>query len=76
MDTDDEMDAYDEAVTLARRHAREAEAVLAPQREGMAPTESARAQARMHATLSIAWSLVASNGEPPGGRARRARRPT
>ena len=75
MDTRDEMDAYDEAVSLARQHAKEAEAVTAPLREGMALTESARAVAQMHAALSIAWSLVASNSEPPGGRAGRARRP-
>ena len=76
VETRDGMDAYDEAVTLARRHADEAEAVTAPVREGMTLTETARAQAQMHALLSIAWSLIASNGELPGGRARQARRPT
>ena len=66
------MATHDDALTLERGHADRVEAIFAqlPEKASVDVQRLHAEMAQAHAAASIAWSLVASNGEPPeeGGR--------
>ena len=65
---------YDEALELANKHAEAAEAAMTEGDQARAQWPALLSQVQAHALLSITWSLVASNTEPPGGRGSARRR--